>query len=240
MQIYNQDFHFKGRSKSYCASFSPNPDNRSKYEISPEKRKIRDREKTHIENRGEKLENPNEATISFKLERKKECSCRGTNVNCYKCNRTGFIEISHETPLLEEPVQNTNFCKSYMTKKPKIINLSSKATVHKTSYKCPYCEREYEQESYLKTHIDNIHKKTKKYDKSIKSKKFSTSKKSKWKSIDKIIGEKSSDEKTYIQFEKKDIDKNHMSTKKDFKVSNGGNIQNTIESLASKGWNIKL
>lgn len=67
MQIYDNDFHHKGLSKSHSSYFSPNPDNRSKNEVSFQKKKNREREEKHLQIRGEKLVSPNESNISFKL-----------------------------------------------------------------------------------------------------------------------------------------------------------------------------
>ncbi len=52
MQIYDNDFHHKGLSKSHSSYFSPNPDNRSKNEVSFQKKKNREREEKHLQIRG--------------------------------------------------------------------------------------------------------------------------------------------------------------------------------------------
>lgn len=155
MQIYDNDFHHKGLSKSHSSYFSPNPDNRSKNEVSFQKRKNREREEEHLEKRGVKLESPSESDISFRVDGKKQCTCRGTNLSCYKCNGTGFIEINYENPLLSKPLEKTDDYASD-EKKTKTIILTTKISKNPV-FKCPNCEREYDKESSLKLHIEAAH-----------------------------------------------------------------------------------
>lgn len=156
MQIYNNDFHHKGLSKSYSSYFSSNPDNRSKNEVSISKRKIRERENEHLKEKGEKLESPNESDISFKLEGKKQCSCRGTNLNCYKCDGTGFIEDNYDNPLLYEPIKSQKTEIHSSEKQLVLIKLSSKKLSQEV-FNCPYCKMVYTKESSLNIHIENLH-----------------------------------------------------------------------------------
>lgn len=249
MQIYDKDFHHKGLSKSYSSYFSANPDNRGKNEVSLQKRKIREREEEHLRKRGEKLENPTESDISFKLEGKKECSCRGTNLNCYKCNGSGFIEKNYDDPLLTKPLLS-EIKTSLSDTQPTVIKLTTRKIIE-GMFKCPYCELKYEKNSSLKIHIENIHKSNNTKIKRASKPKIVKQKKS---LSDTVPFDKNIPNKKVVGKEKNKLEiipnkKLKESNIKDFKPKKDGlKIVNkvnkkdksiSINDLASKGWTIK-
>lgn len=245
MQIYDKDFHHKGLSKSHSSYFSENPDNRSKNEVSLSKRKIRERENEHLKEKGEKLESPNESVISFRLEGKKQCSCRGTNLNCYKCDGTGFIEENYDNPLLYEPILSQKTEINISNKQSVLIKLSSKESFQEV-FKCPYCEMEYLKNSSLKIHIQNLHQQH------FKNEKMKNSWKQRFSKNDRLfdnihIDKSNKKEKTknnsddnVINFKHK-IEKinTYKSKNKGLKVVNKINKKATISDLVNKGWTIK-
>lgn len=250
MQIYDKDFHHKGLSKSHSSYFSPNPDNRGKNEVSFQKKKNREREEEHLQIRGEKLVSPNESNISFKMEGKKECSCRGTNLNCYKCNGSGFVEKNYINPLLIEPVNFPENKNSSSNTQATIIKLTTKKVLE-GMFKCPYCELKYEKNSSLKIHIENVHKSNN--IKIIKASKPRIIKEKKnlldtnifdKKTINKNIAEKIKNKNEIIPSKKlKESTITDFKPKKDgLKIVNKINKKDkpiSISDLASKGWTIK-
>lgn len=250
MQIYDNDFHHKGLSKSHSSYFSPNPDNRSKNEVSFQKKKNREREEKHLQIRGEKLVSPNESNISFKLEGKRECTCRGTNLNCYKCNGSGFVEKDYVDSLLIEPVKLSEIKSNVINTEITVIKLTTKKVIEGL-FKCPYCELKYEKNSSLKIHIENVHKsnniKIKKASKPriVKQKKnlLDTNTFDK-KTMNKKITEKIKNKNEIIPSKKlKESTITDFKPKKDgLKIVNKVNKKDksiSISDLASKGWTIK-
>lgn len=245
MQIYDKDFHHKGLSKSHSSYFSENPDNRSKNEVSSFKRKIRERENEHLKEKGEKLESPNESVISFRLEGKKQCSCRGTNLNCYKCDGTGFIEENYDNPLLYEPILSQKTEINISNKQSILIKLSSKESFQEV-FKCPYCEMEYSKDSSLDIHIQNLHKQHFKNEKMKNTWKLRFSKNNRLfdnthiNTSNKKQKQKNNSDDNVINFKHKSEKTNtYKSKNKGLKVVNKINKKATISDLANKGWTIK-
>ena len=241
MQLYKDGFHFKGNIKSHSSYFSSNPDNRSKNEISVQKRKNKDREEEHIKIRGEKLDSKNESDISYKIEGKKQCSCRGTNLNCYKCNGSGFVEEDFESLLLCKPIIKKEPDDKKKFSQNKVIKLSSK-NLKKSKYKCPYCKREHNGEESLRTHINNIHKKQKK---NIKSQENQSSfyckycnKKLKGKKAlrDHINSNHSAVSNNQIQMK---IKKYKKKQKDGLKIVKKRNENYSVKDFVEKGWTLK-
>lgn len=252
MQIYDNNFHHKGLSKSHSSYFSANPDNRNKNEVFPEKRKIREREENHLKIRGQKLESPNESDISFKIEGKKQCICRGTNSNCYRCNGTGFIEDNYDNPLLCEPIKSQKTEIDSSDKQSSLIKLSSKK-LSQEIFKCPYCQMEYSRESSLKIHMENFHGRYSRINKIKTPVKVQKEEKLVQNNQNKIKCEYCNKKLNSKNALKKHINKKHLeklevkekTIKEYIRKKNGLRIVNklnkkpTIEDLANKGWIIK-